>query len=43
MAKKKRLILKDKAVKDVLRKGGRKGAKRIFFELLKRAARPVDA
>jgi len=41
MVKKKRLVIKDKAVKEVLRKGGRKGAKRIFFELLKRASRPL--
>jgi len=35
---KKRLVIKDKALKSFLRKGGRKGARRDFFELLKRAA-----
>ena len=34
---KKRLIIKDKKIRALLKNGGRKGAKKDFFELLKRA------
>jgi hypothetical protein len=37
MAKKKALLVKDDKVKKLLRKGGRKGAKKDFLELLRRA------
>ena len=37
---KKRFTIKDKKIKALLKKGGRKGAKRAFFELLKRAVTP---
>lgn len=36
---KKRLVLKDKKIKALIKDGGRKGARRDFFELLKRAVR----
>lgn len=36
---KKKLIIKDKKVKILLKNGGRKGVKKDFFELLKRAVR----
>ncbi|HSW88867.1 MAG TPA: hypothetical protein VLG12_06920 [Candidatus Saccharimonadales bacterium] len=38
---KKNIIIKDKKLKEFFKKGGRKGAKKDFFELLKRAARPL--
>ncbi|HSX09206.1 MAG TPA: hypothetical protein VLF93_03575 [Candidatus Saccharimonadales bacterium] len=34
---KKKLVIKDKKIKVLLKNGGRKGAKKDFFELLKRA------
>jgi len=34
---KKRLTIKDKKIKALVKNGGRKGAKKDFFELLKRA------
>jgi hypothetical protein len=37
---KKRFTIKDKEIKALLKNGGRKGAKKDFFELLKRAVRP---
>jgi len=36
---KQHIKIKDKKIRDVLRKGGRQGAKKDFFELLKRAAK----
>ena len=36
---KKKLVIKDKKIKALLKNGGRKGAKKDFFELLKRAVR----
>ncbi len=36
---KKRLIIKDKKLKALLKKGGRSDAKKDFFELLKRAVK----
>jgi hypothetical protein len=36
---KKRLVLKDKKIKALVKNGGRGGAKKDFFELLKRAVR----
>jgi hypothetical protein len=36
----KRIIIKDKKLQAFLKKGGRKGAKRDFLKLLKRAVRP---
>ncbi|HSW96298.1 MAG TPA: hypothetical protein VLF89_00580 [Candidatus Saccharimonadales bacterium] len=39
---KKRIIMKDKKLKDFFKKGGRKGAKKDFLELLKRAAKPTS-
>jgi hypothetical protein len=38
--RKKPLKVKDKELKELLKKGGREGAKKDFFELLKRAAKP---
>ncbi len=35
---KKRITIKDKKLKEFFKKGGRKGARRDFFELVKRAA-----
>jgi hypothetical protein len=35
---KKRILIKDKKLKDLFKKGGRKGSKRDFFELVKRAS-----
>lgn len=40
---KKRLKIKNKKLKDFFRKGGRKGAKKDFFELLRRAANSVKS
>jgi hypothetical protein len=37
MKKKKRLVIKDKVLKKMIKDEGRKGAKKDFFELLKRA------
>jgi hypothetical protein len=37
---KKRFSIKDKKIKALLKDGGRKGAQKDFFELLKRAVRP---
>jgi hypothetical protein len=37
----KKRIIKDKKMKEFLRNGGRDSAKKDFFELLKRAAKPV--
>lgn len=34
-----RVIIRDKKIKEILKKGGRKGAKKDFFELLRRALR----
>ncbi len=34
---KKRFIIKDKKIRALLKNGGRKGAKKDFYELLKRA------
>lgn len=39
---KKRIVVKNAALKDLFRKGGRKGAKKQFFELVKRAASTTD-
>lgn len=36
---KKRLRIKDKKLKEILKKGGRKGAKGDFIELMKRAVK----
>ncbi len=36
----KRVAIKDKKIKDLLKKGGKKDAKKVFSELLKRAIRP---
>jgi hypothetical protein len=41
MMAKKRLTVKDRKIKDLLKNGGRKDAKKDFFELLKRAIRPL--
>jgi hypothetical protein len=38
---KNRIIIKDKKIKELLKKGGRKGARKDFFELLKRAVKPL--
>jgi len=38
---KKHITLKDKKIKDLLKKGGRKGARKDFFELLKRSVKPL--
>lgn len=38
--KKRALRVKDKRLKEFLKKGSREGAKKDFFELLKRAAKP---
>lgn len=35
----KQIGLKDKKIKTLLRRGGRKGARKVFFMLLKRAIR----
>jgi len=37
---KKRLAIKNRKVKELLKDGGRKDAKKDFFELLKRAVKP---
>jgi hypothetical protein len=37
---KKRITVKDKKIKALLKNGGRKGAKKDFFELLKRSVTP---
>lgn len=39
--KKKPLKVKDKSLKEFLKKGGREGAKKDLFELLKKAAKPL--
>lgn len=39
MAKEKMLLPKDKKLKELLKKGGRPGAKEDFLELLRRAAK----
>jgi len=39
---KKRLKIKDKKLKEVFKKGGRKGARKDFFELLNRATGKSD-
>lgn len=36
---KKRIVIKDKKLKELLLSGGREGVKKDFFELLKRATR----
>jgi hypothetical protein len=36
----KKFSIKDKEIKALLKNGGRKGAKKDFFELLKRAVSP---
>jgi hypothetical protein len=38
---KKEITIKDKKVKILLKKGGRKGAKKDFFALLKRSVKPI--
>ncbi len=38
----KRLIIKDKNLRELLKKGGRKKAREDFLELLRRAAKPLD-
>jgi len=38
---KNRIKVKDKKIKALLRKGGRKDAKKDFFELLKRSVKPL--
>jgi len=38
---KNRITIKDKKIKELVKKGGRKGAKKDFFELLKRSAKPL--
>ena len=38
---KNRITIKDKKLKALLKKGGRKGAKKDFFELLKRSVNPA--
>lgn len=43
MAKKKKIIIKDKTLKDLLKNGGRNGAKKDFLELLKRAVAPMKS
>jgi hypothetical protein len=40
MAKKR--MIKDKALRKILKKGGRKNIKKDFFELLRRAATSLD-
>jgi len=40
MIKKKFTINKDKKLKELLKKGGRKDARKDFFELLRRAVNP---
>jgi hypothetical protein len=40
MMTKKRITIKDKKIKELLKKGGKKGAKKDFFELLKRSVTP---
>ncbi|HEX7041646.1 MAG TPA: hypothetical protein VF189_00190 [Patescibacteria group bacterium] len=40
--KKKRIGVKNKKLRELLKKGGRENARRDFFELLKRAARTVS-
>lgn len=39
---KKRIVVKDTTLKALFRKGGRKGARKQFFELVKRAARTTE-
>jgi hypothetical protein len=39
---KKRLIVKDKKLKERIKKEGRKNAKRDFLELLRRSAKTID-
>jgi hypothetical protein len=39
---KKRLIIKDKKLKERIKKDGKKNAKRDFLELLRRSARTLD-
>ncbi len=39
MMTKKRITIKDKKVKALLKNGGRKGAKKDFFELVKRSVK----
>ena len=36
---KKRIIIKDKKLRELLRNGGREGARKDFFELLRRAVK----
>jgi hypothetical protein len=38
---KKRLIIKDKNFRILMKKGGRVGAKQDYYELLKRAVKPL--
>jgi len=38
---KNRITIKDKKLKELLKKGGRKGAKKDFFELVKRSVKPL--
>ena len=40
--KKKRVKVKDKELKQLLKNGGRKGARRDFFELIRRAAKSIN-
>lgn len=39
---KKKLIIKDKKIRDAIKKSGRKGIKKDFFELLKRAVETTN-
>jgi hypothetical protein len=38
---KNRITIKNKKIKELLKNGGRKGAKKDFFELLKRSVKPL--
>lgn len=39
---KKRLVIRNKKIKELLKKGGREGAKKDFTELLRRAAKTLS-
>jgi hypothetical protein len=40
---KKKILVKNKKIKELLKAGGRKGARKDFFELLKRTSKSVKA
>jgi len=40
MKNKKRLVIKDKSLKEIIKKNKRKEVKKDFFELLRRAVKP---